>query len=127
PEGPERIAALGTVRNLVIPLRFLNHKQSNRKLPRREDFDKIFNAQGGDPKLAPTGSVRDGYLENSYGQFELNSTVGDCGRMAGLLVLNGTGGDCTTACPTMPMPRWAHCCGSFDPSSREAVEGAMGS
>ena len=35
----------------------------------------LFNAVGGDPVLAPTGSVRDVYLENSYNQMELNSTA----------------------------------------------------
>ncbi|RYZ18346.1 MAG: M6 family metalloprotease domain-containing protein, partial [Sphingobacteriales bacterium] len=32
-------------------------------------------AQGGDPVLAPTGSVKDLYAENSYGAMVLNSTI----------------------------------------------------
>ena len=35
----------------------------------------LFNAVGGDPTLCPTGSIRDVYSENSYGQMTLQSTV----------------------------------------------------
>ena len=66
-------AASGTVRNLVIMIRFSNH--SGRTLPANADIEVLFNAAGGDPVLAPTGSVRDVYIENSYGQLVLDSTV----------------------------------------------------
>lgn len=66
-------AASGTVRNLVIMIRFSNH--TGRTLPGNADIDVLFNAPGGDVILAPTGSVRDVYIENSYGQLVLDSTV----------------------------------------------------
>lgn len=67
------IAPAGTVKNVVILMRFTNHV--GRTLPSNADFNTIFNAVGGDPVLAPTGSVRDAYLELSYGILTLNSTV----------------------------------------------------
>ena len=54
-------------------MRFSNH--ANRTLPTPADVGKLFNAAGGDPVMAPTGSVRDVYLANSYGKFDLDSTV----------------------------------------------------
>jgi M6 family metalloprotease-like protein len=64
--------AIGTKKNIVIMLRFFNHL--NRTLPLNSDIGVLFNHVGPDA-LAPTGSVRDVYLENSYGQLTLNSTV----------------------------------------------------
>ena len=72
---PGRIAAVGDVSNCVILMKFSNH--TARPLPSRNDYDVIFNKPGGDPDLAPTGSVRDVYLENSYNELRLNSTVFD--------------------------------------------------
>jgi M6 family metalloprotease-like protein len=54
-------------------IQFSNH--AGRALPSSSDINILFNAPGGDPHLAPTGSVRDVYLQNSYGQMELNSDV----------------------------------------------------
>ena len=71
--GPQGVAARGAIKNLVVLMRFSNH--TRRTLPVPEDLSTIFNAVGGDPVLAPTGSVRDAYLENSYGVVQLNSTV----------------------------------------------------
>jgi M6 family metalloprotease-like protein len=68
-------ARTGTLRNLVVLMRFTNH--AGRTLPTRADVDVIFNAVGGDPVLAPTGSVRDAYTEYSYGQLTIDSTVAD--------------------------------------------------
>ena len=67
----------GSVKNLVLLLRFSNHGPAgqNRTLPSAANVTTIMNAVGGDPILAPTGSVRDHYLENSYGQFTIDSTV----------------------------------------------------
>ncbi len=77
--GPRGVFALGagSVKNLVLLLRFSDHGPSgqNRTLPSVLDVGKIMNAVGGDPVLAPTGSVRDHYLEGSYGQFTIDSTV----------------------------------------------------
>ena len=38
-------------------------------------FDSLFNQEGGDHLLAPTGSVRDYFRFNSYNSFDLVSTV----------------------------------------------------
>ena len=76
--SPQPIAAgTGTLRNLVLMLRFSDHGPSgqDRTLPDQSGFDRIMNATGGDPVLAPTGSVRDHFLEGSYGQSTVDSTV----------------------------------------------------
>ena len=73
--GPEAVPATGTVKNLVVLVRFSDH--TGRTLPSQSDVDTLFNATGGDPILAPTGSVKDFYLENSYNQLTLESTVLD--------------------------------------------------
>jgi len=71
------VKALGTVKNLVLLLRFADHGPTgqDRDVPADTDVDTIMNKIGGDPVLAPTGSVRDHYLEDSYGQFNIDSTV----------------------------------------------------
>ncbi len=66
--------AKGTVKNLVVLCKFADHDFGVHTRP-QEDFDVLWNAAGGDPALAPTGSVRDCFLENSYGQLTINSTV----------------------------------------------------
>ncbi|MEM7222104.1 MAG: M6 family metalloprotease domain-containing protein [Pseudomonadota bacterium] len=72
-QGMPSFGPSGAIPNLVVPIRFSNH--TGRTLPSQGDLDILFNAQGGHPSLAPTGSIRDVYLENSYGQMSLNSTV----------------------------------------------------
>jgi M6 family metalloprotease-like protein len=67
------IAPTGAIKNLVVLIQFSNHV--GRALPSSSDIDVLFNAPGGDPLLAPTGSVRDVYLQNSYGQMQLNSDI----------------------------------------------------
>ena len=76
PRGAFRTGG-GSVENLVLLLRFSDHGPAgqNRTLPSVADVTTIMNAVGGDPILAPTGSVRDYYLENSYGQVTIDSTV----------------------------------------------------
>ncbi len=71
------LATVGTVKNLVVNIIFSDHGPGgqNRTLPSVADIDTIMNAVGGDPVLAPTGSVRDNYLENSYGLLTIDSTV----------------------------------------------------
>lgn len=67
-------SVVGTVKNLVISMRFSNHLA--RTLPSTADIDKLFNHVGPPhSSQAPTGSVRHVYFENSYGQFSLDSTV----------------------------------------------------
>ncbi len=73
PDAPQAIAPVGNVKNLVVMIRFSNH--TGRTLPTVADVDVLFNATGGDPVLAPTGSIKDVYFENSYGQMTLNSDV----------------------------------------------------
>jgi M6 family metalloprotease-like protein len=73
---PHRAASpVGEVHNLVVLMRFADH--AGRALPSKQDFEAIFNKEGGDPALAPTGSVLDFYHENSYGKMTLRSTVVD--------------------------------------------------
>ena len=63
----------GSLANLVVLLRFANH--AARDVPSESEVEVLFNSEGGDPVLAPTGSVRDAYLEYSYGQLDVQSTV----------------------------------------------------
>ena len=70
----KKVAANGTVRNLVILCKFSDHTLGvQTRAP--GDYNVLFNQIGGDPVLAPTGSVRDAYKENSYGIVDLQSTV----------------------------------------------------
>lgn len=74
PPTVDRVPPAGTVRNLVVLCRFADHATGAHTRP-QADFDTLFNAPGGDPALAPTGSVRDYYAETSYGTMTLQSTV----------------------------------------------------
>ncbi len=75
--APAFQAGSGSVGNLVLLLRFNGHGPGgqNRTLPSQADVTTIMNAVGGHPTLAPTGSVRDHYLENTYGALTIDSTV----------------------------------------------------
>ena len=73
-DSPSRVPPSGTVKNLVVLCKFSDHTLgTHTRVP--ADYEVLMNAVGGDPVLAPTGSVRDCYLENSYGTMTLNSTV----------------------------------------------------
>jgi M6 family metalloprotease-like protein len=61
------------LRSLVFLVKFSDH--SDRILPAKEDYDLLFNNNGADDGIAPTGSVRDVFFENSYGTFILESYV----------------------------------------------------
>ncbi|MFQ5461828.1 MAG: M6 family metalloprotease domain-containing protein, partial [Phycisphaerae bacterium] len=78
PPGPPppitSIAPAGVVKNLVVLCKFSDHSFGSHTRP-EADYDVLFNTIGGDPVLAPTGSVRDSYAENSYGIMDLQSTV----------------------------------------------------
>ena len=63
----------GTLRNLVVLIRFQDHK--GRILPSPSDFEVLLNGPGGKGTVAPTGSVNDVFLSNSFGEFSLESTV----------------------------------------------------
>jgi hypothetical protein len=70
----------GLVRNLVIPIRFKDHAPGaihSRPLPTLAELTTLFNHEGVHPRLCPTGSVREYFLETSFGQFDLQSTVVD--------------------------------------------------
>jgi len=62
-----------SLKNLVVLIRFSDH--INRILPPPSDFEVLLNGPGGSGTVAPTGSVNDVFLANSYGTFRLNSTV----------------------------------------------------
>ena len=67
--------SIGTLKNLVILLKFKDHKK--RKLPSREDIDVLMNSEEIDEKLAPTGSLKMLYRQNSYGLLTIESLVTD--------------------------------------------------
>jgi M6 family metalloprotease-like protein len=66
-------AGAQTLKNLVVLVRFSDH--AGRVLPSQANVDVLMNAVGGDPVLAPAGSLRDIYLNNSYGALTIDSTV----------------------------------------------------
>lgn len=73
--GPLRaVPPSGTVKNLVVLCKFSDHTFGVHTRD-AADYDVLWNAVGGDPVLAPTGSVRDCFFENSYGILTLDSTV----------------------------------------------------
>eukprot|EP00591_Stephanopyxis_turris_P006053 CAMPEP_0195520420 /NCGR_PEP_ID=MMETSP0794_2-20130614/16817_1 /TAXON_ID=515487 /ORGANISM="Stephanopyxis turris, Strain CCMP 815" /LENGTH=593 /DNA_ID=CAMNT_0040649767 /DNA_START=124 /DNA_END=1902 /DNA_ORIENTATION=+ len=65
----------GTMKNLVVLIRFLDHYENNRKLPTVMEITELMNKQGGDRDVAPTGSVKDVFLKNSYNALTLESFV----------------------------------------------------
>jgi M6 family metalloprotease-like protein len=71
-----RVASVGKkrLRNLVLLVQWSDH--SDRKLPTKEEYEILMNNDG--PHfLCPTGSVRDVFLQNSYGALEVDSYVTD--------------------------------------------------
>ncbi len=74
PPVPMAGITTGTLRNLVVLIRFPDH--SNRQLPSKSDIEILMNHVGPHP-LCPSGSVRDVMLENSYGALSLESVVTD--------------------------------------------------
>ena len=83
PSGFDEVPGLGgrafRMRHLVVPLRFSNHdaRGQDRRLPTRAELETILDSEGGDVVLAPSGSLRDYFLEVSYGRARLRSTVTD--------------------------------------------------
>jgi hypothetical protein len=68
-------ATVGTLKNLVILLRFRDHR--NRAVPTKNEIDILMNSEEAHPIYAPTGSLKMVYWENSYGQLTIESTVAD--------------------------------------------------
>ena len=66
------VATSGSLKNLVVMIRWSDH--GGRAVPTQADVNVLMNGAGPSPQ-APTGSVRDIYLENSYGALSLDSTV----------------------------------------------------
>lgn len=64
----------GTVRNLVVMVRFADHV--NRTLPSAANLNVLFNNVG-PASLCPTGSVRDVWYKNSYGALTIQSVMTD--------------------------------------------------
>jgi hypothetical protein len=73
--APEQVVSVGgTLKNLVILCMFRDHTLGiHTRAP--SDYEVLFNKTGGDPVLAPSGSVRDFYREISYGMMTIDSTV----------------------------------------------------
>jgi M6 family metalloprotease-like protein len=69
------IAVKNEIRNIVVPIRFCDHLE--RELPSVSELDTLFNTIGGDAKFAPTGSLKDVFLSNSYGKLVVQSHVMD--------------------------------------------------
>lgn len=73
-------ATTGTLKNLVIPFKFSDHKK--RTLPTKSDLNILFNGSEQDCKrkaavCGKSGSVRKFYNVDSYGKLDLTSVVVD--------------------------------------------------
>lgn len=68
-----RLNLPSTLKNLVVLVRFSNH--AGRQLPSRNELNILFNRLDSSHDAAPTGSVKDVFLINSYGKFTLQSTI----------------------------------------------------
>ncbi|KAL3905452.1 MAG: hypothetical protein SGILL_009674 [Bacillariaceae sp.] len=68
-------ATIGTLKNLVVLIRFRDH--TRRSVPSKNDLNVLMNNERVHPTLAPTGSLKMVYWENSYGQLTIQSTVTD--------------------------------------------------
>ena len=73
PERNLSTPTTGVLKNLVVLMKFSDHQ--DRIVPSKADVDLLMNAPGGDPDLAPTGSVRDVFAQASYDQLVVDSTV----------------------------------------------------
>jgi M6 family metalloprotease-like protein len=72
----QAVKSRGSLRNLVLLIKWSDH--NDRILPSREEYEILMNNDGPySSKLAPTGSVRDIFLQNSYGQLSVDSYVTD--------------------------------------------------
>lgn len=61
------------LKGIVFLVQFSDH--ANRVLPTQQDYDVLFNNNGPDNAIAPTGSVFDVFFANSYQTFVMESTV----------------------------------------------------
>ena len=73
-QANRRLDVPSVLKNLVVLVRFKNHR--SRPLRSPSDYDILFNQNdSNNPELAPTGSVRDVFRINSYGKLTLQSTI----------------------------------------------------
>ncbi|CAJ1945292.1 unnamed protein product [Cylindrotheca closterium] len=98
----------GTVRNLVIPIKFVGHEKQ--ALPSKSDLEVLMNAMEPDATRAPTGGVKKVFHDNSGGKLTLESTVLDWVQLDG-----STGGYSHTE---------DYCTGSFDKTTKGQGKGA---
>lgn len=61
------------LKNLVLLIRFADH--NDRVLPPPSHYKLLMSGPAGPGTIAPTGSVNDVFMANSYGSFQLESTV----------------------------------------------------
>ena len=76
-KGPEEhnrlLQASKNLKNLVLMLRWSDHPETS--LPPSSDYNTLFNSNGPVPTVNPTGSVKDVYLFNLYGQYAIDNVV----------------------------------------------------
>jgi M6 family metalloprotease-like protein len=88
----------GFKKNLALLIRWSDH--AGREMPSRANFSELFNSEGKDAALFPTGSVRSYYLAQSYGALDLSSVASEwidvpytevevAAGVSGLGVING--------------------------------------
>lgn len=69
------LSSTGTLNVLVFLITWSDHQ--DRELPPREDYEALFNANGVDDDLYPTGSIKTWFETSSYGEFSIQATVVD--------------------------------------------------
>lgn len=71
--GEQADTLTGVRPHLVVLIRFADHQQKT--LPSVEQIDTLFNGLKRDEQLIPSGSVKQLFEQNSYGQLKINSTI----------------------------------------------------
>jgi hypothetical protein len=72
-EGRRLADKVGTLKNLVVPIRFSDH--GSRSLPSQSDLNELFNQKDCSSSICPSGSVHDFYYVASHGQLSLDSYI----------------------------------------------------
>lgn len=73
PNQKRRHLSAGTFHNLVLLLKFSDHQ--SRPLPPRSHYDLLYNSPSVSKEVVPTGSIKTYFHTNSYGGFDIQSTV----------------------------------------------------
>jgi M6 family metalloprotease-like protein len=71
----EAVTSLKTT--LVIPLQFADHNDTSRWLPTQQELTALFNNDGPNATVAPSGSVKDVFRTLSHGKLDLAADVMD--------------------------------------------------